>query len=382
MKDLLKKQFSALGQSELGTPNNEWVKEFRSTLMMQAKNTVVNEPRSSAFSKNIFEIIAFIFPKEQLRFAARSATVLALVMGLVFSGSITTVSAALNSIPGDFLYPLKLMTEGAQVRLANNDTEKAELHVEFASRRVQEVVKINENEEDLGDNKARTAVAVEGFKQEMVTVNQYMEQSEPELAATIAKIVDAKSEEHGQLLNNVEKAISDTKSKEIVQEAKTVAENTGIKAVEVIIVTHTTASSTVTSIEVQNTVLSKINDIEKRVEQLSDLISATSTPINTAEAKTAIGEARALNSNGDFSSALSKIKESTELVRAVVALTVTVSPNNTSSPADIAVSSSSTTQSTKVHAQSLVEQNTSTLLQIQNFEDRVDESSTTPRIIP
>lgn len=380
MKNLLK-QFAALSKSKLGTPKKEWVNEFRSTLMMGVKNTVANEPRSFTFSKNIFDLATFIFPKEQLRLATRTATVLTLVLGIVFSGSITTVSAALNSIPGDFLYPLKLMTEGAQVRLASGDTEKAELHVEFASRRIQEVVKINE-EESL-DNKARTAVAVQGFKQEMVTVNQYMEKSEPELAAAIAKIVDAKSEEHEQILNTVEKTISDTESRGVVTEAKTVAENTGIKAVEVIVVTHTTTSSTVTSAEVKNTVTSKINDIEKRVEQLSELVSATSTPINTSEAKTAIDEARVLNSSGDFSSALSKIKESTELVRAVAALTVTVSPDtgNTTTPTVLNISNSSTTQSIKVQAQGL-EQNTGTLLQIQSIGDHIDESSTTPRTIP
>lgn len=379
MKNLLK-QFAALSKSELGTPKKEWVNEFRSTLMMGVKNTVANEPRSFTFSKNIFDLATFIFPKEQLRLATRTATVLTLVLGIVFSGSITTVSAALNSIPGDFLYPLKLMTEGAQVRLASGDTEKAELHVEFASRRIQEVVKINE-EESL-DNKARTAVAVEGFKQEMVTVNQYMEQSEPEQAAAIAKIVDAKSVENEQILNTVEKTISDTESRGAVTEAKTVAENTGIKAVEVIVVTHTTTSSTVTSAEVKNTVTSKINDIEKRVEQLSELASASSTPINTSEAKIAIDEARVLNSSGDFSSALSKIKESTELVRAVAALTVTVSGDtgNTTTPTVITISNSSTPGAAKVQAQSL-EQNTGTLLQIQSIGDRIDESSTTPRII-
>lgn len=383
MKNLLKKQFTALSKSELGTPKNEWVQEFRSTLMMGVKNTVANsEPRSLAFFKNVFDLVTFIFPKEQLRLATRTATVLTLVLGIVFSGSITTVSAALNSIPGDFLYPLKLMTEGAQVRLASGDTEKAELHVEFAGRRIQEVVKINENEENLVDNKVRTAVAVEGFKQEMVTVNQYMEQSEPEQAAAIAKIVDAKSEEHEQILLTVEKTISDTESRGVVTEAKTVVENTGIKAVEVIVVTHTTTSSTVTSAEVKNTVTSKINDIEKRVERLSELAFATSTPINTKEAKTAIGEARALNLSGDFSSALSKIKESTELVRAVAALTVTVSTDtgNTTTPTVLNISNSSTTQLIKVQAQGL-EQNTGTLLQIQSIGDRVDESSTTPRII-
>lgn len=361
-------------------PDQKWVSDFRSTLLMQTKNTVVsNEPRSFALFKNIGDVLSFVMPAEQLRFAVRTAAVLVVAFGVAFGGSITTVSAALNSIPGDLLYPLKKMTEGAQVRFAADDAAKAELHVEFAGRRVQEVAKINEVE-DSG-NTEKIAVAVEGFKQEMDTVNQYMDQSQPEVAVQIAKMVDAKNGEHEQILTKVAQTTADPEAKDIVQQAKVVAEDTGVKAVEVMVVTHTAASTTVTTADVKNSVESKIVEIEKRVEQLTENMSATSTPGKAAEdAKTSIDEARSLSSSGDFASALTKIKESTELVRTVTALTaVVVGQVNTSTPAII--SASSTLQIAPRTTQSSGVQNTSTPMLIQSLEENVGENSSTPRIV-
>ncbi len=382
--DFLKNQFNAFKKSGYGNPNEAWKNEFRSTLMMQAKNTVVpKESRGFNLGENIHDIFFFVFPAAELKFAARTTTVMVLAGVLVFGGSITTVSAALNSIPGDLLYPLKKMTEGAQVRFAGDEAAKAELHVEFATRRVQEIAKINET--DNADNTNKIAVATEGFKQEMNTVNQYMDNIKPAVAVQIAKIVDAKSEEREQILNKVAETTVGAEAKSLVEEAKTVAENTGVKAVEVMIVTHNVESSTVSTEDVKNTIESKINNIEKKVEELSGMVitsSATSSPVKAMEAKTAIDEAKALNSSGDFALALDKIKESAELVRAVVALTVDAgSGSNSSTPLITITNNSSTPQTIKVQAQSIGAV-TGTPLEIQTVVEAIkDDSSTTPRII-
>jgi len=304
-------------------------------------------------------------------------------LSIVFGGSITTVSAALNSIPGDLLYPLKKMTEGAQVRFASDDAAKAELHVEFAGRRVQEVVKINE--EESSGNTEKIAVAVEGFKQEMDTVNKYLDQSQPDVAVQIAKMVDAQSGEREQILNQMAQTTMDQASKDIIQQAKVVAEDAGVKAVEVMIVTHTSASSTVSAEDVKNSVESKIGDMEKRMEQLAENLSATSTPSKPAEeAQTSIDEAKTLTLSGDFASALTKIKESAEFVRAAASLIVVSTGNqNTSTPTSVSgYLNSSTPIIIKVNAQSEITAPSSNLMQIQVVNDsRVDENSSTPRIV-
>ncbi len=388
MKDALKEQFKNLRKSDLGMPNKEWVEASRSTLMMQVKNTVEPNPRPLSYLERAKEVVAAFAPIDDMRVAGRVASVIVLVGGIVFGSSVTTVSASLNSVPGDLLYPLKRITEEAQVRLTSNAEAKAELHIEFAGRRVQEVSKITDS--NSGNNVSRIAKAVKDFKQEMETASQYLDdpKSEPEKVVQMAKIIDAKSEVHQQILGEVEKKVSEGEALGMVQGAKEVAEDASVKAVEVMVVAHTSSSSTVLSMEeVQDSVTNKINDIEKRAEQMVDNSSATSTPSSAAQVKTAIGEAREAISEGDFVSALSKIKESTELVRAVTAVTVTLTSGGNSSTPALTGSGSSGQGSglnldgVKVRAQSQDGSATSSF-QMQNFDEiKTDESSSTPRII-
>ena len=60
---------------------------------------------------------------------------------VLFSGSLSTVSAASNSLPGDTLYSVKRITEQAQLRLASLD-RRAVLHTEFAERRLDEATQL------------------------------------------------------------------------------------------------------------------------------------------------------------------------------------------------------------------------------------------------
>ena len=73
-------------------------------------------------------------PFKRLRWA--TAPIIGAV--IVASGS-GTVLAAENSMPEDFLYPVKLATEQAQIALTLSETGKAKLHVKFADRRVTEI---------------------------------------------------------------------------------------------------------------------------------------------------------------------------------------------------------------------------------------------------
>lgn len=65
------------------------------------------------------------------------ATVLTLI-ALIMVGS--TVTAASQAVPGDWLYPIKLWTERAQFSLTKNAENRAELRIDFASERLREAV--------------------------------------------------------------------------------------------------------------------------------------------------------------------------------------------------------------------------------------------------
>lgn len=70
------------------------------------------------------------------------AVTLLLSFGLVGAG---TVSAAMESGPGDGLYPLKEATEQARVAFAFTDTDRADAYLWIASTRVRDLSKIADN---------------------------------------------------------------------------------------------------------------------------------------------------------------------------------------------------------------------------------------------
>lgn len=68
------------------------------------------------------------------------ATVLAGVLVLLLVGGGGTVAAASNSMPDDFLYPVKLATEQVRLAFTTSDLGKAELYAELIDKRVEEIV--------------------------------------------------------------------------------------------------------------------------------------------------------------------------------------------------------------------------------------------------
>jgi len=77
--------------------------------------------------------------------------IIAIVLALSAVGG-GTVYAAQDSLPGDTLYSVKLSTEGITMMLQGDDVARAERALNFADKRVREMVTLTERErlEDLG----------------------------------------------------------------------------------------------------------------------------------------------------------------------------------------------------------------------------------------
>ncbi len=78
------------------------------------------------------------------------AAIVAIVVALSVTGG--TVYAAQGSLPGEALYPVKLGVERATMMLTGNDLARAERALDFASKRVREILTLTEREQigDLG----------------------------------------------------------------------------------------------------------------------------------------------------------------------------------------------------------------------------------------
>ena len=78
------------------------------------------------------------------------AAIVAIVVALSVMGG--TVHAAQDSLPGDAFYPVKLGVERATMMLAEGDLARAERALDFAGKRVKEMITLTERERvgDLG----------------------------------------------------------------------------------------------------------------------------------------------------------------------------------------------------------------------------------------
>jgi len=68
----------------------------------------------------------------------------ALALLFVFGGAIGTVAAANRSLPGDMLYPVKLLVEDLSLTVTLNSQDEAVLHLALANRRIEEVIALAE----------------------------------------------------------------------------------------------------------------------------------------------------------------------------------------------------------------------------------------------
>jgi hypothetical protein len=84
----------------------------------------------------------------------RLAGVLAAVLLALFSIG-GTVYASQASLPDDLLYPVKILTEDIQVSLETDPEDKLDLHVSFASRRLQEIQAQVEAGEEVSEKALR-----------------------------------------------------------------------------------------------------------------------------------------------------------------------------------------------------------------------------------
>jgi hypothetical protein len=62
-----------------------------------------------------------------------------LVVVVLFGGASATAYASQSALPGDALYPVKTSLEQTQITLANDAYNQAQLHLEFAQRRLDEI---------------------------------------------------------------------------------------------------------------------------------------------------------------------------------------------------------------------------------------------------
>ncbi|MBF8280831.1 MAG: hypothetical protein HW383_604 [Candidatus Magasanikbacteria bacterium] len=336
-------------------PAANFVARNREILMMQVKNTLAARVKDSVEQPTLAqklrlawkkigmvkagELVRAFLPQQSFRLALRPIMIIALVFVVATGGWITTVSASLNSLPGDVLYSVKIATEKTQLALTSmtgGAAAETALRVSFVARRVDEVSKIVETASVSGKNskekQAQVTNTARRIKEDLKQVNasiEEMKKSDPTKVMEVAKMVDRKTSEFHTAIKKSDGQL-DSQIKSDLTQIKDAVTDSGVKAVQTIVEKHLEGDKSLTQNEVKDKVDDKIKmlaadvaDSVQDVVQIVNVTSATSTvtatgkvvnlilPTQTATdaVKTSLEQARVALQKNDFSGAMDKVKE-------------------------------------------------------------------------
>lgn len=193
------------------------------------------------------------------------ASVALSAFALVFGGWIATVNASFDAVPGDVLYPVKLVTERVQITLATSGEQRARLHAEFAGRRVDELTVITASGASGQDERVRAAVS--GFQQEISSVNVELASistNNPDEAASLAIIVDQKTDAYVAAIAQTAQTVPEQTQAQVA-EALSAAEQANDQALDTIVQSHETSQTPQTEESLQKNFQDKLSDLQTRV---------------------------------------------------------------------------------------------------------------------
>lgn len=129
-------------------PGNDYKSKNRELLLTQIYNTADAKPADFSFGFSAyFQQLA----SEFVDMIAQPAMVVGLVLVSLLGGGLFGATASKGTKPGDSLYVAKRISEKTQLALTFGEKEKAQLRIDFAGNRVEEI------EQVLADNKQNEA---------------------------------------------------------------------------------------------------------------------------------------------------------------------------------------------------------------------------------
>ena len=188
----------------------------------------------------------------------------AAIFVFVLGGWLTTVNAASNSLPGDTLYGLKLVTEQAQLQLASLE-DRAVLHTEFAQRRLSEAVAIGNSQDPEKDTYVSTTL--QAYKQEMSLAEgdlRELSQSGSDQAAQIASTIDQNISQLNSVIDTSIASTTNTESQAAsVTEVKDANDAASQAVVDALVDAHD-AQPEAQIVDIQKVFRDALADVEKR----------------------------------------------------------------------------------------------------------------------
>ncbi|MCK9361115.1 DUF5667 domain-containing protein [Patescibacteria group bacterium] len=318
-RDLLRKLRSVHSAERGIVPDQAWVLRTRGELMQKIRTADALAPLPASLR---WREAARTFAPAKLMSLMRAPALAALsVIGAVMGGSLMGVNASERSLPGDFLYPIKLASEQTRLALTSDKADRVRLKTEFVDRRVEEIKTIVKAPEK---NSGRVREAAMVLKRDLDTVKNQLKEVKQEAsapkAAELAKLVDQKSVQVTAELDAVKDEVA-LDAKSAVAEAQAQAVQTGVAAVAVLIeANEQDAGEHVTSDEeVAQVLQNKVDGLRASIEDSAERVrlstsgtleqSASGTTPQIATASSTLGEVKVLLDENKLGLATDKLAE-------------------------------------------------------------------------
>jgi len=204
--------------------DQSWVVQNKARMLTQIKNTVPEEPVKFNLHM-VWQAMEVLLPGRVVYSVVRPMAVFILVGGIALSGWITSASATENCLPGEMCYGVKMAVEKTQeviVNVTGSNDAKTQMHLEFASRRANEVKQvIAKNDSNSSAQATETIKMLEESLQSVRDNFSKLGVDKPERAKEITKEITKKTEEIKTKLEDVKVLIADNMNK-VLAEAQVV----------------------------------------------------------------------------------------------------------------------------------------------------------------
>lgn len=179
------------------------------------------------------------------------------VFVFAITGFISVANASGRALPGDELYGVKLGIEKVQLALAFDADSRANLQVEFASRRLHEMVVLASTVQV--EQPESVQLAVERFKSEVTIIKEELqEESGAQEKKELAKALGRQAEVYSSTVASSTTELSD----EVRAGVEEVIQETQEQAVEVIITAHEQVQDADTERELALTLEAEIAEVK------------------------------------------------------------------------------------------------------------------------
>jgi hypothetical protein len=267
-------------------PDAAWVRATRTELLEKVHASLPAEPVRT--TRKISHFFRHFIPVQlpQIVRGPVMATIAIFVAAL--GGSVASVSAAERSLPGDFLYSLKLATEQARLAFTTTKEDKLKLKLEFTGRRGDELESVAKS--DAPEKPVRVVQAAEILKRDLNTVKKQLDDvktdASPKKVVEVAKLVDQAT---GKIVQKLQETKSDipAEAKGKITEAQAAAADTGVKALEVLVETHQESSEEIS----ETWIVQAIQDHGRVVADVTgntDVVSSTAVTISSETSTSSI----------------------------------------------------------------------------------------------